>query len=386
MDSTAPFVQLFQLYTGGIGPHLGEAVAQEIARAPLIVVTGSDLLCFDGEGGPPVVHSFRLDTRGFNELAAISHLGPALGSLVMMAQAGDPAWQADATQLATQLQAVQGANTAAFWEALGVPAWATHLGEIQRMVAYACELSLTVLAGLLADPPRRTFDALVSDFLEVRSERFPVPFDHVMIATFCLTALNGVSGSLAFLRGLTIDWARALVLFVGNTGGPTAALTRCTNQLQDVLFIASRGALQQERVYINPFLPAPDGSTSPDGWPAIESKLRTFWATTYARVQLAGRMFPQYPRFVPGECPSVAVTPATRSVSVPPRLTTADDLFSFVARLRFVMEDPTQLLSGSVASYVLGQLALGKQPADVAIPGLTGVAYPRAPSSSQDGR
>lgn len=42
------------------------------------------------------------------------------------------------------------------------------------------------------------------------------------------------------------------------------------------------------------------------------------------------------------------------------------------------MEDPTQLLSGSVASYVLGQLALGKKPADVAVPRLTGVAYPPA--------
>lgn len=106
--------------------------------------------------------------------------------------------------------------------------------------------------------------------LEVQSERLPVPFDHVMIATFCLTALNGVSG-----RKNLVDVGR----------------------------------------------------------------------------------------------PSTAVTPTTRSVSAPPRLTTADDLFSFVARLRFVMEDPTQLLSGSVASYVLGQLALGKQPADVAIPG-----------------
>jgi hypothetical protein len=38
----------------------------------------------------------------------------------------------------------------------------------------------------------------------------------------------------------------------------------------------------------------------------------------------------------------------------------------------------SQLLSGSGASYVLGQLALGKKPADVAIPGLTGVAYPPA--------
>ena len=250
------------------------------------------------------------------------------------------------------------------------------------MVAYACDLSLSFLAGFRADPAKRTFDALVKDYLEVRSERFPVPFDHVMIATFCLTALNGVSGSLEFLRGLTIDWARALVIFAGMTGGPTAALTRCTNQLQDVIFIASRGAVKQNRVYTNPFARVPDASTNPTDWASIEAQLRGFWATTYARIQLAGRMFPQYPRFVPGECPSTAVTPATRSISAPPRLTTAEDIFSFVARLRFVMEDPTQLLSGSVASYVLGELALGKTPADVAVPGLTGAAYPPARTSA----
>ena len=127
---------------------------------------------------------------------------------------------------------MQSANTVAFWADLGVPAWAPHLDDIQRMVAYACDLALSFLAGFRTDPSKRTFDALVKDFLEVQGKRFPVPFDHVMIATFCLTALNGVSGSLEFLRGLTIDWARALVIFAGMTGGPTAALTRCTNQLR----------------------------------------------------------------------------------------------------------------------------------------------------------
>lgn len=67
---------------------------------------------------------------------------------------------------------------------------------------------------------------------------------------------------------------------------------------------------------------------------------------------------------------------------MPPRVTSADDLWSLVARLRFVMTDPTQLLSGSVASYVLGQLALGRKPADVAVPGLTGVIYPPAGAST----
>jgi hypothetical protein len=35
--------------------------------------------------------------------------------------------------------------------------------------AYACDLSLTFLAGFRADPARRTFDALAQDFLEVKS-------------------------------------------------------------------------------------------------------------------------------------------------------------------------------------------------------------------------
>jgi len=47
------------------------------------------------------------------------------------------------------------------------------------------------------------------------------------------------------------------------------------------------------------------------------------------------------------------------------------------ARLRFVTEDPAQLLSNAVASYIIDQLcADGTQPTDVFIPGFTNVAYP----------
>ena len=47
------------------------------------------------------------------------------------------------------------------------------------------------------------------------------------------------------------------------------------------------------------------------------------------------------------------------------------------ARLRFVMEDPAQLLSNAVASYIIDHLcANGNQPTDVFNPGFTNVAYP----------
>jgi len=84
----------------------------------------------------------------------------------------------------------------------------------------------------------------------------------------------------------------------------------------------------------------------------LEASLRTQWATLYGRSQLAAAMFPKYPRFVPAPCPQSAVTPATSIVHVPPRATRAEDLFAFVARLRFMMEDITQLLSGLACSVI----------------------------------
>jgi hypothetical protein len=48
-----------------------------------------------------------------------------------------------------------------------------------------------------------------------------------------------------------------------------------------------------------------------------------------------------------------------------------------ITRLRFVMEDPTQLLSNSVAHFVIDQLCEhNNQPELVVIPGFSKVSYP----------
>ena len=67
------------------------------------------------------------------------------------------------------------------------------------------------------------------------------------------------------------------------------------------------------------------------------------------------------------------------------------DLRAMVTRLRVVLEDPRQLLSGCVADYAVEQLvAGGNDPARVTVPGLDGVAYPAAryarPATSGAGR
>jgi hypothetical protein len=60
-----------------------------------------------------------------------------------------------------------------------------------------------------------------------------------------------------------------------------------------------------------------------------------------------------------------------------PRLRSPDDRFTAITRLRFVMEDPTQLLSNSVAHFVIDQLCEHNNRAElVVIPGFSKVSYP----------
>jgi hypothetical protein len=78
---------LFETYTGGasgIGAHLTRLATEADVEAPLLVATSTDLVLYPGRGGEPSVQGFRVATKGFKELAAVSHLGPAMASLVNM--------------------------------------------------------------------------------------------------------------------------------------------------------------------------------------------------------------------------------------------------------------------------------------------------------------
>ena len=79
------FEQLFKLYTGdsdSVGSHLTQTAERGSAVGALVVASGTDVAVFPGGGRPPAIESFRLHTRGFVELAAISHLGPAVAALI----------------------------------------------------------------------------------------------------------------------------------------------------------------------------------------------------------------------------------------------------------------------------------------------------------------
>jgi hypothetical protein len=67
----------------------------------------------------------------------------------------------------------------------------------------------------------------------------------------------------------------------------------------------------------------------------------------------------------------------TRELSEMPRIRSPDDMVTLTPRLRLVIEDPRQLLSGCVTDYAVEQLrANGNDPSTVVVPGLDRTTYP----------
>src|SRR3981189_1672238 len=112
-------LELFQTYTaapGSIGAHFAQTAARAHQNDPLIVATGTDLALYPGDGSPPSVEGFRMSTRGFKELAGISHLGPALATLTRMKELDESSgWRSDAERLLDATLAARAANSTELW-------------------------------------------------------------------------------------------------------------------------------------------------------------------------------------------------------------------------------------------------------------------------------
>jgi hypothetical protein len=91
-------------------------------------------------------------------------------------------------------------------------------------------------------------------------------------------------------------------------------------------------------------------------------------------------MFERYPRFEPIPAADLSITEDTTTVHEKPAVRDADDWFALTTRLRVVMEDPRQLLSGAVTDYASRQLIeQDNRPSAVTVPGLDGEPYPSLP-------
>jgi len=379
-------VRLFNTYTadpGSIGRRLGRAYDAAMRECPLLVATGADFALYPGSGKRPQVIGYRLSPRGFKEITAVSHLGPAVASLVYLRTAlGDVSWRADAERLLAEVKNSRAANTAELWrEKIAVEAYQGRERQIAAMVDYTCAVTARYLTAALDDEDYLNPETLRADFLEGGGTApLPVPLNHVMVATFFLAGLD-VSFRLGrWLCGQEIDWERVMVLIAGKQGRPTAGVTWTSSSIATMILGASGHRLPLERMYLAPH--APTFATPHDGdlseVIALEARLRGIWCSTRVTVELGGRMFEGYPRYTAASVSFPDVhDPAVTEISEMPAVRTRDDMRSMVTRLRMVMEDPRQLLSGAVTDLAIEALAQADwDPSNVFVPGLTDVHYP----------
>jgi hypothetical protein len=389
-------VDLFATYTArpdSIGAHLAQATARETERDPLLVVTGADLALYPGGGAAPVIEPYRLASRGFKELAGISHLGPALATLARLRELagdtgrpdnGDDGWRADAARLLDATKAARAASSASLWrDQIAIRAFAGREESIAAMVDYSCLLTERFLQRALDDPAYLTMAAVRRDHLAGPAAHgdLPVPFNKVMIATFYLTGMDIAHRLITWLDAAVIDWERAMVIFAGQSGRPTAGVTQESHSIAGVVRAVSRGRLATERVFMAPhapvFPPYDPAKADSSHARAMEPGYRRLWAGLRATSELAGGMFEGYPRFAALSAERFTIGPGTASVHAKPAMKGPGDWLALVTRLRVVMEDPTQLLSGAVTDYASSELvAHANDPSAVTVPGLDGEPYP----------
>jgi hypothetical protein len=369
------FVRLFQAYTGpgeSIGPHQSTAAERAHADAPMIVATSSDLALYPGGGKPPTVEGFRLSTRGFRELTAISHLGPAVASLARMREK-DPngAWRACCQELLDAAREARDANSPELWsDLIEVATFVGREPAIAEMADYACSVTELFLERVLADEAYLTAANVRRDYLDGPSEDLPVPVNRIMVATFFLFGMDLGHRLINWFDGLDLPWEETMVIIAGRQGRPTAGVTRDSNSVAAVIHAASRGRLPEDHLLIAPHAPVfpmydgvDDRAVS-----AFEPDYRRLWAGVRATCALGEQMFAGYAGYTPAPSPRPGEMPA---------ISGTDDWFAMVSRLRVVLEDPRQLLSGAVTDYAAQQLVeYGNDPTKLTVPGLDGEPYP----------
>jgi hypothetical protein len=378
------FARLFKTYTGdpdGIGAHLAHRMDALRADAPLLVSTGSDIVLFPGGGQAAVVESFRNTTRGFIELGGVSHLGTAVAWLVRMRQLDDPTWRADAERLIDQCRRTRAVNSEVHWrEAVAVAAWSGLEAKIADVVDYACRVTEDFLVAGLADERLMTFDHLRTSYLDpVGSAAVPVPINDMMVGTFALSFLDIAHRIIGWVQRQDLDWANAMVMIAGRSGRPTAALTWHSNSSCHLLWRASGEQMSPEQLYIAPFAPplALADLGKGDRLTTLEAQYREIWHTTRASVEVSRLMFQGYPAFTPEFGPPPVLAGDGKGLTQLPALRDPDDRFGAVTLLRYVLEDPSQLVSSAVAYSMIDQLcANGNCPQQVVVPCFTRTEYP----------
>ncbi|KAL6241692.1 hypothetical protein RBB50_011474 [Rhinocladiella similis] len=377
------FIDLYMAYTaspGAIGPQLTALISKSTENLPMLVATSSEIVLFPGKGREPSYINFRFNNRGFKELAAISHIGPALASIIKIAALDPTEWRTAATNLLSKVVKTQEVNSVPLWrDQLQVAAFEGREENITAMIDYTCMLTAKYLQAVLEDPRRLTPEFLREQYLEATGTELgaSIPINAVMIATFFLVGLDISYRMRIWLQSQNIRWQDAMVLIVGKQGRETAGVTVSSNSIAQGIIQCSNLQLPVQRLYIAPHGPNPklEGLKNED-LKQYEAAFRSVWNKTYAAVELGETMFAGYPGFAPQLSNRPTVTPSTLALSEMPEIRDPNDWLTLTTRMRLVLEDARQLLSGCVTDYAAEQLREHSNDIHkVVVPGLDSYQY-----------
>ena len=371
-QSPDPFVNLFQAYVGKVGVDLiRSSMIMGGKQQSTLYVNGFNFVYWaPGAKQPATYQAF---ANGVTQLAGVSHLGPALASLVQVYQDSliNPAisantWKSDISALLSGVIASEQANNEAYWSAIDPIVFGSYAKEMTKMIAYGLSLVKKYLEDALKNPSILTFSKLRSRVLNSKDPH--VPFDYVMIGTFALANIAVQYHSIMWLQDQRIDWANASVLLSGQFGRATGGMSKCTNTAVKRLLVASNGTLDDKRILIASAGPAVDPTqTDPSYWSGMQRKVQSIWYLTRSSSALADPMFKGYHSIRQEPC---QILPTDEGGKPP--------MEAFLKRLKFALAHPDQELASCTANFMVEKLGKNKfNPAGLWIPGMTDVKYPK---------
>jgi Domain of unknown function (DUF5624) len=383
---TAPteFMDLFFDFTGANEPGypagqptLGQMLTQAaIANAPagaapgpLVLVVGSEIYVYDSSNGARLgEQQFRADpSSGFYEMTAISHIGPALAYLAQIKANVDARWKARLASLRTHTTQVRALNQRAtdnWLDLLNQPAWSAHKAQIRDMVDYACARTLNYIDSL-GDGDGFTVTNVNDVFFNGTSAEYPIPFVNVMIGTFMLEALRGAADVRDALARLKLDWSHAMVLVSSRAGtNVSSGLTEGTNWLVFFLKAASAFTLPDDRIKIVPYAEVRPSLGQAQLAPAdLAYYVQRVWGPLFYRKVVSDQVFASIPTIYLPDRPPL---PGDYFV------TKAGAIDQFMIRMKHSLRDAREMLSNTVAFWMVQELANKNWDASAAdIPGVT---------------
>lgn len=365
---------------------MNEDEREEEREGSLILIVDSNLYVYDNEGNKLLDLPIRASKKnGFFEMTAVSHIGPALAYFAKAKENGSQTWQIGLESLLENIRSTRRLNLheEGNWvDRVEAFSWQPFKAQIKNMVDYALRLSESYLERVL-ETGEFDIKQLEKEFFSVSTDEFPVPFNNVMIGTFMVTALESLDSMASAFKEFDLNWSQAKVLMKFVPGrNLSAGLTQESNWLVPALQAISNHKLPSDRILITPYMK----KTGDLGGQALSEKSLEYykesvWEALYARSMISKSVF----SFIPSlEVSDEAPLPANYSV------TKSHNIDDFILRLKFSLENPTEMLSNTVAFWIAGEYAAKRGHLEsLDLPGLTtgfpeGVrAYPEAQEQAQ---